>query len=50
MLENLIFEAKKPIENVPDEELLFTAEELTTFGLDWEVFEELRELAQKMST
>ena len=40
-LEQLILDSKKTIENVPDEEPVFTAEELATFGLDWKVFEEL---------
>ena len=40
-LEMIVKEALKIIEDVPDEEMIFTAEEIATFGLDWRLHEEM---------
>ena len=42
-------EAKKMLADFTDEELLFTPEEVTTFGLDWSGVQELVELGKRAS-
>ena len=46
MLEQLVSDTKKILEDVPEDELLLTAEELTTFGLGWTEVEIQRHINQ----
>ena len=44
------FEAYKTLENIPEEELVFTALELCAFSLDWKELDELAELFRSFNS
>lgn len=48
-LEEIIHESEMMLKDVPVEELIFTAEELIIFGLDWKNFEEISELVKNIT-
>ena len=46
-LEELKVEPKVILENVPEADQVFTVEEITTFGLDWNQFERILEIMKE---
>ena len=46
-IEELNVESTKLLENVPEDELVFTVEEITTFGLEWKQMERILKIAKE---
>ena len=46
-LGDLHVESRMLLENIPEAEIVFTVEEITTFGLDWKQIERILEIAKE---
>ena len=46
-VEELNVESRMLLENVDEDELIFTVEEITTFGLDWKQMRRIIEIAKE---